>query len=105
VNDALVVHGFSVGYKAEFTYSAHFLSSEQLRKPVEYRDQYGRIPGAVDHSLAVNLETMYSRAFDRCTGLISVCFKIAQKANVPIVILTIRGTETIHKNYPLHTAF
>lgn len=31
-------------------------------------------------------------------------FKIAQKANVPIVILTIRGTEKIHKNYPFHSS-
>lgn len=31
-------------------------------------------------------------------------FKIAQKANVPIVILTVRGTEKIHKNYPFHSS-
>ncbi len=29
-------------------------------------------------------------------------FKIAQKANVPIIVMTIIGTEKIHKNYPLH---
>lgn len=29
-------------------------------------------------------------------------FKIAQKANAPIAILSISGTEQIHKNYPLH---
>ena len=29
-------------------------------------------------------------------------FKIAQKANAPIVVLAISGTEQIHKNYPLH---
>lgn len=28
--------------------------------------------------------------------------KIAQKADVPIVVLSIYGTETIHRNYPLH---
>ena len=30
VNDALVVHGFSVGYKAEFTDSVHFPRSGRL---------------------------------------------------------------------------
>lgn len=29
-------------------------------------------------------------------------FKIAQKANAPIVVVTISGTEKIHKNYPFH---
>lgn len=29
-------------------------------------------------------------------------FKIAQKANVPVVVLTVRGTYEIQKNYPLH---
>lgn len=29
-------------------------------------------------------------------------FKIAQKANVPIVVLAVSGTETIHKNTPFH---
>lgn len=29
-------------------------------------------------------------------------FKIAQKANVPIVVATIQGTETIKNNYPFH---
>lgn len=29
-------------------------------------------------------------------------FKIAQKANAPIVVLFISGTEQIHKNYPFH---
>ena len=29
-------------------------------------------------------------------------FKIAQKANAPIVVLAISGTERIHKNYPFH---
>ena len=29
-------------------------------------------------------------------------FKIAQKANAPIVVLAISGTEQIHKNYPFH---
>lgn len=29
-------------------------------------------------------------------------FKIAQKAEAPIVVLNIRGTEQIHKNYPYH---
>ncbi len=28
-------------------------------------------------------------------------FKAAIKANVPVVIMTVRGTENIHKNYPL----
>ena len=28
-------------------------------------------------------------------------FQIAQKANVPVVIAAVRGTEDIHKNYPL----
>ena len=31
-------------------------------------------------------------------------FKIAQKANVPIVVLTVRGTEQIHKNFPFHSS-
>ncbi|MBO4928547.1 MAG: 1-acyl-sn-glycerol-3-phosphate acyltransferase [Clostridiales bacterium] len=30
-------------------------------------------------------------------------FKIAQKADVPVVILTIQGTEKISKNYPWHS--
>lgn len=30
VNDVLVVHGFSIGYKAEFTYSGYFPWSELL---------------------------------------------------------------------------
>ena len=30
-------------------------------------------------------------------------FKIAQKANVPVVVLTIQGTEKISKNYPWHS--
>lgn len=29
-------------------------------------------------------------------------FKIAQKANVPVVIITVKGTYEIQKNYPLH---
>lgn len=29
-------------------------------------------------------------------------FKIAQRANVPIVICAVQGTENIHKNFPLH---
>lgn len=29
-------------------------------------------------------------------------FKIAQKANVPVVVLAVRGTYEIQKNYPLH---
>ena len=29
-------------------------------------------------------------------------FKIAQKAHVPIVVMTIRGTESIYKNIPFH---
>lgn len=29
-------------------------------------------------------------------------FKIAQKANAPIVVLSVIGTRDIHKNYPLH---
>ncbi len=29
-------------------------------------------------------------------------FKIAQKANAPIVVLFVSGTEQIHKNYPFH---
>lgn len=29
-------------------------------------------------------------------------FKIAQKANAPVVVLSIEGTEKVHKNYPLH---
>ncbi|MBR1482204.1 MAG: 1-acyl-sn-glycerol-3-phosphate acyltransferase [Ruminococcus sp.] len=29
-------------------------------------------------------------------------FKIAQKANVPIVVMTVKGTYEIQKNYPLH---
>lgn len=29
-------------------------------------------------------------------------FRIAQKANAPIVVLSIVGTEKIHKNYPFH---
>lgn len=29
-------------------------------------------------------------------------FKIAQKANVPLVIITVRGADGVHKNYPLH---
>ena len=28
--------------------------------------------------------------------------RIAQKANVPVVVMTVKGTEKIHKNYPLH---
>ena len=28
-------------------------------------------------------------------------FKIAQKANVPIVVITVKGADMIHKNYPL----
>lgn len=28
--------------------------------------------------------------------------KIAQKAQVPIVVMTVEGTQAIHKNYPLH---
>jgi len=31
-------------------------------------------------------------------------FKIAQKANVPIVILAVRGTDEIHKNYPFRAS-
>lgn len=30
-------------------------------------------------------------------------FKIAQKANVPVVVLTIQGTEKVKKNYPWHS--
>lgn len=30
-------------------------------------------------------------------------FKIAQKANAPLVVMTIDGTEKIHKNFPLHS--
>ncbi|MBR5974500.1 MAG: 1-acyl-sn-glycerol-3-phosphate acyltransferase [Clostridiales bacterium] len=30
-------------------------------------------------------------------------FKIAQKANVPVVVLTIQGTEKVSKNYPWHS--
>lgn len=30
-------------------------------------------------------------------------FKIAQKADVPVVITSIQGTEKIHKNFPLHS--
>lgn len=30
-------------------------------------------------------------------------FKIAKKANVPIVVLTVKNTEMIHKNFPLHS--
>ncbi|MBQ5745087.1 MAG: 1-acyl-sn-glycerol-3-phosphate acyltransferase [Ruminococcus sp.] len=29
-------------------------------------------------------------------------FKIAQKAQVPVVVVTVRGTYEIQKNYPLH---
>lgn len=29
-------------------------------------------------------------------------FKIAQKANVPVVVLRITGTQTVHKNFPFH---
>ncbi len=29
-------------------------------------------------------------------------FKIAQRAEAPIVVLTVRGTEKVHKNVPLH---
>lgn len=29
-------------------------------------------------------------------------FKIAQKANAPIVVLAVSGTELVHKNYPFH---
>ncbi len=29
-------------------------------------------------------------------------FKIAQKANVPIAVVSVEGTEKIHKNHPLH---
>lgn len=29
-------------------------------------------------------------------------FKIAQKANAPVAVLSIEGTEKVHKNYPLH---
>ena len=31
-------------------------------------------------------------------------YKIAQKAGAPIVVLTVSGTEKIHKNYPLHSS-
>ena len=31
-------------------------------------------------------------------------FKIAQKAGAPIVVLSISGTEAIHKNYPFHAS-
>ena len=31
-------------------------------------------------------------------------FKIAQKANAPIVVLAVRGTDRIHKNYPFRTS-
>ena len=29
-------------------------------------------------------------------------FKIAQKANVPVVVMTVKGTYQIQKNFPLH---
>lgn len=29
-------------------------------------------------------------------------FKIAQRADAPIVVLAVSGTENIHKNYPFH---
>ena len=29
------------------------------------------------------------------------CFKIPMRANVPIVVITLEGTENIHKNFPL----
>ena len=29
-------------------------------------------------------------------------FKIAQKANVPIAVVSVEGTENVHKNHPLH---
>ncbi len=29
-------------------------------------------------------------------------FKIAQKANVPLVVITVRGADRVHKNYPFH---
>lgn len=31
-------------------------------------------------------------------------FKIAQKANAPIVVLSIAGTEKVHRNYPFHAS-
>lgn len=31
-------------------------------------------------------------------------FKIAQRAGIPIVVTTIKGTESIHSNFPLHSS-
>ncbi len=44
-----------------------------------------------------------TRSYD-CTLLPfhNATLKIAQKAEVPIVVMTVEGTEGIHKNYPLH---
>ena len=77
------------------------IDRENPRNAMKTIDRASKLLLADEVSIAVYPEGTRSK---NCTLLPfhNGVFKIAQKANVPVVVLTIQGTEKIKKNYPFH---
>ena len=77
------------------------IDRENPRKAVETINQASKL--LINDEVSVGVYPEGKRNFDE--GLLpfhNMVFKIAIKANVPIVVTTVKGADKIHKNYPFH---
>lgn len=77
------------------------IDRENPRKAVETINQASKL--LINDEVSVGVYPEGKRNYEE--GLLpfhNMVFKIAIKANVPIVVITVKGADKIHKNYPLH---
>lgn len=77
------------------------IDRENPRKAVETINQASKL--LINDEVSVGVYPEGKRNYEE--GLLpfhNMVFKIALKANVPIVVITVKGADKIHKNYPLH---
>lgn len=77
------------------------IDRENPRKAVETINQASKL--LINDEVSVGVYPEGKRNYEE--GLLpfhNMVFKIALKANVPIVVITVKGADKIHMNYPLH---
>ena len=77
------------------------IDRENPRKAVETINQASKL--LINDEVSVGVYPEGKRNYEE--GLLpfhNMVFKIAIKANVPIVVITVKGADKIHMNYPLH---
>ena len=77
------------------------IDRENPRKAVETINHASKL--LINDEVSVGVYPEGKRNYEE--GLLpfhNMVFKIALKANVPIVVITVKGADKIHKNYPLH---